>query len=193
MATTSSRIRDNVHDTLLRLGYISSEKRRRQHDSANDPLLKFVIEDQETDSLIRNHILGTVLQLWLCLDSFHGSMEAAEQTLKLIDTMYKEPSYCRNLTEVDLERIEQARDIIVQWRKANPPEEVVVEVIHLRKDPYEVLGVQRDATTEQVKEAYRRLAKELHPDLHGNSKESNERFREIQEAYDALCGPNPYI
>ena len=59
-----------------------------------------------------------------------------------------------------------------------------------RKDYYAILGVSRDATQEEIKQAYRRLVKEWHPDLHPeNRKEAEERFKEIQEAYEVLSDP----
>ena len=57
------------------------------------------------------------------------------------------------------------------------------------KDPYRVLGVQEGADAETVKRAYRRLAKECHPDLHPNDPEANRRMQEINEAYDMLTRP----
>lgn len=53
-------------------------------------------------------------------------------------------------------------------------------------DPYRVLGVAPSATKDEIKAAYRRLAKEHHPDLHGGSKTAEDRFKEIQAAYAAL-------
>ncbi|MBM4006931.1 MAG: J domain-containing protein [Planctomycetes bacterium] len=53
------------------------------------------------------------------------------------------------------------------------------------RDPYEVLGVARSATTEQVREAHRKLAKKFHPDLN-KTPEAAAKFKEIQEAYDLL-------
>ena len=53
------------------------------------------------------------------------------------------------------------------------------------RDPYEVLGVPRSATPEQIREAHRKLAKRYHPDLN-KSPEAAERFKEAQEAYDLL-------
>jgi len=56
-----------------------------------------------------------------------------------------------------------------------------------KRDYYEVLGVPRDATTEEIKRAYRRLAKKYHPDLNkDNPKEAEEKFKEISEAYEVL-------
>ena len=55
-------------------------------------------------------------------------------------------------------------------------------------DHYEVLGVRRDATPEDIKKAYRRLARQLHPDV-GGSPEAAERFKEVSRAYDVLSNP----
>src|SRR5262249_56962193 len=53
-------------------------------------------------------------------------------------------------------------------------------------DPYEILGVGREATQEEIRKAYRRLAKENHPDLHPGDKGAEARFKEIAAAYDIL-------
>jgi DnaJ-class molecular chaperone len=54
------------------------------------------------------------------------------------------------------------------------------------KSPYEIIGVSRTATSDEIKKAYRKLAKELHPDLHPNDKRIAERFKEVSAAYSIL-------
>ena len=53
------------------------------------------------------------------------------------------------------------------------------------RDPYDILGVSRSATPEQIREAHRKLAKKFHPDLNKTA-EAGAKFKEIQEAYDLL-------
>ena len=56
----------------------------------------------------------------------------------------------------------------------------------MRRDPYEVLGVSRDADEREIKRAFRRLARELHPDVNRNDPETEEKFKEAAEAYEIL-------
>lgn len=55
-----------------------------------------------------------------------------------------------------------------------------------KRDYYEVLGVSRDASEEEIKKAYKRLARKHHPDVNQGNKEAENRFKEIKEAYDVL-------
>jgi len=58
-----------------------------------------------------------------------------------------------------------------------------------RRDYYEVLGLQKNCTLENLKKAYRKLALECHPDRNPGNKEAEERFKEINEAYSVLSDP----
>jgi molecular chaperone DnaJ len=58
-----------------------------------------------------------------------------------------------------------------------------------QRDPYEVLGVSRDAQADEIKSAYRRLARQHHPDVNPNDPNAEEKFKEIGEAYAILSDP----
>src|SRR6478672_11733908 len=58
-----------------------------------------------------------------------------------------------------------------------------------KRDFYEVLGVNRDASEEDIKKAYRKLAMKFHPDRNPGNKEAEEKFKEAKEAYEVLCEP----
>lgn len=60
----------------------------------------------------------------------------------------------------------------------------------MAKDYYKILGVNRNATAEEIKKAYRKLAIEHHPDKNPNYKQAEERFKQIIEAYQILSDPN---
>src|SRR5438093_2159518 len=55
-----------------------------------------------------------------------------------------------------------------------------------KRDYYEVLGILKSASEADVKKAYRRLARKLHPDVNPGDKTSQKKFQEVQEAYDVL-------
>lgn len=55
-----------------------------------------------------------------------------------------------------------------------------------KRDYYEVLGVNKNASADEIKKAYRRLAKQYHPDLNPGDKTSEQKFKEVNEAYDIL-------
>jgi molecular chaperone DnaJ len=57
------------------------------------------------------------------------------------------------------------------------------------RDPYEVLGVARDAGEADIKKAFRRLARELHPDVNRHDPDAEEKFKECAEAYEILSDP----
>ena len=59
-------------------------------------------------------------------------------------------------------------------------------------DPYQVLGISRNASEDEIKKAYRKKAKEYHPDLHPNDPVAAQKMNEVNEAYDMLKNPEKY-
>lgn len=62
----------------------------------------------------------------------------------------------------------------------------------MARDPYEVLGVPHGASEDEIKAAYRRLAKKYHPDLNPGDQEAARRMNEVNAAYDQLKNPESY-
>src|SRR5215467_10368812 len=57
------------------------------------------------------------------------------------------------------------------------------------KDYYEVLGVKRDATDDQIRQAYRKLARKYHPDVNPGDRVAEDKFKELNEANEVLSDP----
>src|ERR1700681_2047140 len=58
-----------------------------------------------------------------------------------------------------------------------------------RPDYYQTLGVEKKATAEEIKKAYRKLARQYHPDRNPDDKQAEARFKDISQAYDVLGDP----
>ena len=55
-----------------------------------------------------------------------------------------------------------------------------------KRDYYEVLGLKKGASEDEIKKAFKSMARKYHPDLHPDDKEAAEKFKEINEAYEVL-------
>lgn len=62
----------------------------------------------------------------------------------------------------------------------------------MARDPYEVLGVPRNASEDEIKTAYRRLAKKYHPDLNPGDPTAAQKMNEVNQAYDRIKNPQAY-
>lgn len=69
-------------------------------------------------------------------------------------------------------------DFLLQQRRMNE-----------KKEYYDLLGIEKDSTEEEIKVAYRKLAKKYHPDLNKTDPQAKEKFIEVKEAYDTLIDP----
>jgi len=62
-----------------------------------------------------------------------------------------------------------------------------------KRDYYEVLNINKDATEQDIKRAFRQLAKKYHPDLNPDNKEAEQKFKEVNEAYEILSDPDKKV
>src|ERR1043165_5388179 len=58
-----------------------------------------------------------------------------------------------------------------------------------KEDFYKILGVKKDAKPDEIKKAYRRLARKYHPDVNPGDKAAEDRFKQMSEAFDVLSDP----
>ena len=60
----------------------------------------------------------------------------------------------------------------------------------MRKNYYELLGIPENASIHEIKQAYKKIAKKVHPDVNTDDPSAGERFKEIALAYETLCDPH---
>src|SRR3954466_12919591 len=58
-----------------------------------------------------------------------------------------------------------------------------------KRDYYDILGLSKGASADEIKKAHRKLVRQYHPDVNKNNKAAEEKFKEVQEAYDVLSDP----
>ena len=64
-----------------------------------------------------------------------------------------------------------------------------VKIMSIKKDYYEVLGINKNADDKAIKKAYRKLAKKYHPDINPGDANAEAKFKEVTEAYEILSNP----
>ena len=96
---------------------------------------------------------------------------------------------CHPVTKFDQKLWELLDDLKETLAKANGPVSYTHLDVYKRQDPYSVLGVDQNASDEEIKKAYRELARKYHPDNYQNNPLADlaeEKMKEINEAYDAI-------
>ncbi|OQE30133.1 hypothetical protein PENFLA_c003G06238 [Penicillium flavigenum] len=139
-------------------------------------------------------ILGNRAQAYINLKEYDSAIQDCTEALRL-DPGYTKAMKCRAKAHGKAGNWEEAVRDYKSVAENNPSEPGIAEEIHeaefelkkaQRKDYYKILGVGKDASDQEIKKAYRKLAIQYHPDKNRDGAAGDEKFKEIGEAYETL-------
>lgn len=146
---------------------------------------------------INSKILQNRAQAYLNLKNYDAAIKDCTEALRL-DPSYIKAQKIRAKAHAGAGNWEEAVRDYKAVAEKNPNEKGIQEDIRhaefelkksKRKDYYKILGVSKDATEQEIKKAYRRLAIQYHPDKNRDGNGNDEKFKEIGEAYETLIDP----
>ncbi|KAJ5385178.1 Tetratricopeptide-like helical [Penicillium concentricum] len=142
-------------------------------------------------------IMGNRAQAYINLKEFDSAIQDCTEALRL-DPSYVKAMKCRAKANGKAGNWEEAVRDYKSVAENNPGESGIAEEIReaefelkksQRKDYYKILGVDKDASDQEIKKAYRKLAIVYHPDKNRDGAAGDEKFKEIGEAYENLIDP----
>ncbi|KGO36431.1 Heat shock protein DnaJ, N-terminal [Penicillium expansum] len=142
-------------------------------------------------------ILGNRAQAYINLKEYDSAIQDCTEALRL-DPGYIKAMKCRAKAHGKAGNWEEAVRDYKSVAENNPSESGIAEEIReaefelkksQRKDYYKILGIDKDASDQEIKKAYRKLAIVYHPDKNRDGAAGDEKFKEIGEAYENLIDP----
>ncbi|KAJ5435867.1 Tetratricopeptide-like helical [Penicillium cf. griseofulvum] len=142
-------------------------------------------------------ILGNRAQAYINLKEYDSAIQDCTEALRL-DPGYLKAMKCRAKAHGKAGNWEEAIRDYKSVAESNPGESGIAEEIReaefelkksQRKDYYKILGIDKDASDQEIKKAYRKLAILYHPDKNRDGAAGDEKFKEIGEAYENLIDP----
>ncbi|KAJ9216826.1 hypothetical protein DTO166G4_1672 [Paecilomyces variotii] len=146
---------------------------------------------------VNSKVLQNRAQAYINLKEYDNAIRDCTEALR-IDPSYLKAQKVRAKAYGASGNWEEAVKEYKAVAEANPGEKGIQEDIRnaefelkksQRKDYYKILGVSKDASDQEIKKAYRKLAIQYHPDKNRNAEDSDEKFKEIGEAYETLIDP----